>query len=65
MKKCTSYEKEIITTIEKIKHTVRFKLNSKAADVIEILKQVPPEATVIMIVDDTELGGYGEVVFEE
>ena len=61
-----SYEKKIISQIEKIQHTVRIRLNEKAGSIINTLRQVPPNATVTMVVDDSKLeGGFGEIIFEE
>ena len=60
-----SYEKYIVSKVEKITHTVRIKLNEPAGSVMKTLKNVPPDATVTMVVDDSELEGYGEIVFEE
>ena len=67
MKNYTSYEKEVIARVEKIKHTVRIRINERAVHIIESLRQVPSDAVVTAIVDDSGFGvdGFGEIIFEE
>ena len=63
MKDFASYEKIIESTVVTIKHILRIRLNTRAIDVIELLRIVPPEATVSMIVGDDTNEGSGELVF--
>ena len=65
MKNYASYEKHIVGRIETVRHIVRIKLNERASDIAQTLKRVPPDAIVTKVVDDLELEGYGEIVFEE
>ena len=65
MNKFASYEKEVISKVIKIKHTVRIRLDSSALDVVQAFKYVPPEARVKKVIDDDTLAGYGEIIFEE
>ena len=65
MTQFASYEKEYVGRVETIRHTIKIKLNSRAIDIKTILANVPDTAIVTMIVDDSELGNYGEIVFEE
>lgn len=60
-----SYQKRSVVKIETIKHTVRLRLNDKKSDIIKTLENVPDDAIVSMVVDDTALGAYGEIIFEE
>jgi hypothetical protein len=65
MKQFASYEKNLTITVQHITHTVRILLNTTKGDLAFILKDVPDNATVTMIVDDSDLEGYGEIIFEE
>ena len=65
MKKFASYEKTHKITVEHIIHTVRILLNSTKGDLARILQDVPKNAKVTMIIDDSDLEGYGEIIFEE
>ncbi len=65
MKNGANYEKHVVNNIKTIRHIVRIRLNERASDVIQTLKNVPPNAIVAMVVDDNEIGGHGEIVFEE
>ena len=59
------YEKHIETTVTTVKHTVRILLNSNRKAIEQALENVPYGAVVSMIVDDTKLDNYGEIVFIE
>ena len=65
MKNFASYEKSIESTVTTVKHTVRILLNSNRSAIEEALKNVPYTAKISMIVDDTELENYGEIIFTE
>jgi len=65
MKNFTSYEKTTEMKVITVKHTVRILLNASALSVKQTLDNVPNNAIVAMVVDDTELENYGEIVFEE
>jgi len=65
MENFATYEKSIESTVTTIKHTVRILLNSDRSGIEAALDNVPYTAKVSMVVDDTKLGGYGEIVFTE
>jgi len=60
-----SYEKVVVPTKIRVWHGVRIPLNAEATSVLDAMNKVPSRATVSMVVDDTENGGYGEIVFIE
>jgi len=64
-KRFASYERTSVVRVEKVTHTVRIRLNARKVDVMDALKKVPDGAVVAMIIDDSDTGGYGEVMFEE
>ena len=65
MENFATYEKSIESSVTTIKHTVRILLNSDREAIENALKNVPYSAKVSMIVDDTDLENYGEIVFED
>lgn len=60
-----TYEKNIESKVIQIRHTIRIKLNSNRRNIEDALKNVPYNAIVSMIIDDTDLGDYGEIHFLE
>jgi len=65
MKNFVSYEKTVVSKVQRIKHTVRMRLNSTKRELIRVLENVPNDAVIEMIVGDDEDGDYGEIVFVE
>ena len=65
MKNFASYEKSVEATVTTVKHTVRILLNSDRSAIENALRNVPYTAKISMIVDDTEIENYGEIVFIE
>lgn len=59
------YKKTVKAKITLIEHTLRVPLNMKASAIKEALAKVPDNAMVSMVVDDTENGDYGEIIFTE
>jgi len=60
------YSKKVITKVEKVSHTIRFNLNTLAGDLYSMIKQVPPEAVVVMVTgDDANRDAVAEIIFEE
>lgn len=49
----------------RIRHTIRLKLNSRAICIKDILANVPDSATVQLITGNGWDEGYGEIVFLE
>ena len=65
MKNFASYEKTVVSKVQRIEHTVRMRLNSTKRELIRVLENVPNDAVIEMIVGDDEDGDYGEIVFVE
>lgn len=64
-----SYEKRVEATVVRTRHYVRPTLNTTAAQLIHIIKNVPAEAVLVSIEDDQDCEPswppHGELVFEE
>lgn len=65
MKNFASYEKTVVAKVQRIKHTVRMRLNSTKRGLMGTLENVPDDAVIEMIVGDDEDDDYGEIVFAE
>jgi len=61
-----SYEKVIISKVEKIHHIVNIKLNESPQSIISLLSRIPKTAVLTSVVGDDEIGSdYAELTFEE
>lgn len=59
------YVKKVEATFVRVKHKIDFRVGTRAIDLINFLKNVPPEATVDEVIEDIGDGSTSTIEFHE
>ena len=64
--KSANYEKmTTIRTIKRDEYTVCINIGESVANIIQTLKEIPPDVKVVTLVDDDKLNGHGDIIFRK